>query len=557
VKAPRKEEDEMPSNTTTCRVCSRPLRTPLSIAQGVGPKCGKKVRQAMQAILDQVRQGEGVSHAQSLYALSPDELQRVMEQNVREAYLAQMRQRRRPIRIPVRVEVDSDSRSCLNEPTTVTWIDADHAVVESDGGGRYETTNTSCTCPHFLHRLSRDPERAAEGCRHMQAMRLARQQVAQQRRERRRQARQEPVLPVEVHEENRLTFAQIDWTEEAQREEVLNIWRQNRVFDGIYMSRDEQAWQTLQERAGQDWDYQYENVLGGTGVSFGVELEVEFDSQSQRTAALNELYQEQLTFTNQMQGYHSEGRSGFWKAERDGSLGSYGVEIVSPVLYDTPDNWKQIEKATEILRRHGAKTTNRCGGHIHVGIAPLDHRTYSWQRLARIGVGFERQFYRMGGANSESYRQSGQPGQHRGSSYAKPLEWISFGGNAEATAARRQISSERYKIFNTTNIDHLNPRLRKPAVEMRYPNGSIDHRQIQAQIQVANAVVHQAAAIRNDSPQSEFTPRFSETSRHLRYRDRSVSTSREEANFREFLDVLGNPHDRLAATWLWVRGKAE
>lgn len=547
----------MPSNTAACRVCSRPLRTPLSIAQGVGPKCGKKVRQAMQAILDQVRQGEGVPHAQSLYALSPEELQRVMEQDVREAYLAQRRQRRRPIRIPVRVEVDSDSRSCLNEPTTVTWIDADHAVVQSDGGGRYETTNTSCTCPHFLQRLSRDPEQAAEGCRHMQAMRLARQQVTQQRRERRRQTRQEPVLPVEVHEENRLTFAQIDWTEEAQREGVLNIWRQNRAFDGVYISRDEQAWQTLKEKAVQDWEYQYENVLGGTGVSFGVELEVEFDNQSQRNAALNALYQEQLTFTNQMQGYHSEGRSGFWKAERDGSLGGYGVEIVSPVLYDTPDNWRQLEKTTEILRRHGAKVTNRCGGHIHIGIAPLDHRTYSWQRLARIGVSFERQFYRMGGADSESYRQSGQPGQHRGSSYAKPLERISFGGNAEATAARRQISSERYKIFNTTNIDHMNPRLRKPAVEMRYPNGSIDHRQIQAQIQVANAVVHQAAAIRNDSPQSEFTPRFSETSRHLRYHDRSVSPHREEANFREFLDVLGNPQDRLAATWLWARGKAE
>jgi len=172
----------------------------------------------------------------------------------------------------------------------------------------------------------------------------------------------------------------------------------------------------------------------------------------------------------------------------------------------------------------------------------------------RIGVAFERQFYRMGAADAERYRREGLPGVHRGTRYAQPLPRnLSFGGGVSAAEARRRISAVdgRYTIFNTTNIDRVYGR---PAIEFRYPNGTLDHRQIQAQIQVANAVVHQAAVIRNDSPQSPFTPRFSEYDRHVcRFDD--VSAEMEKQNFREFLDVLANPADRLAATWLWLRGR--
>lgn len=53
----------------------------------------------------------------------------------------------------------------------------------------------------------------------------------------------------------------------------------------------------------------------------------------------------------------------------------------------------------------------------------------------------------------------------------------------------------------------------------------------------------------------EFTPRFGERSQHMRFYD-TVTEDEEEQNFREFLDVLANPQDRLAATWLWLRGRS-
>jgi hypothetical protein len=158
----------------------------------------------------------------------------------------------------------------------------------------------------------------------------------------------------------------------------------------------------------------------------------------------------------------------------------------------------------------------------------------------------------MGGADSERFRTDGQPGRHRGTSYANPLSAsLSFDGQVSAQEARRRLSSNsRYTILNATNVDGRG----RPAIEMRYPNGTLDHRQIQAQVQVANAIVHQAAVIRNDSPLSEFSPRFGERDKHLRFSDRP-GAEQEERNFRAFLDVLGNPQDRLAATWLWLRGR--
>ncbi|CAH8248473.1 amidoligase family protein [Paenibacillus melissococcoides] len=366
--------------------------------------------------------------------------------------------------------------------------------------------------------------------------------------------RLQPITPDILREAER-GFSEINWIDDEIRENVLDVWRENRAFDGIYMSEDDAAWDQLRADAEADWIYKYENVLGGTGNTFGVELEVELERFSASSEILEALRREGITDQTQVNYYHgTRSRPGMWCIERDGSLDN-GIEIVSPILMDRREDWEKLQRVTEILKEHGAFVNSNCGGHIHIGIGPLDHRTYSWQRLARIGLGYERLFYRMGGADSEAYRINGFRGQHRGDNYAAPFssEARNIVGTDTAVRARRQISSSRYRMFNTTNIDaSLRP---KPTVEMRYPNGSLDCKQWQTQIQVANAVVHQSGVIRNDSPQSAFTPGLYQTSSQLRRSD-MCNEATETMYFRRFLDVLGNRDDRLAATWLFLRGQA-
>ena len=98
-------------------------------------------------------------------------------------------------------------------------------------------------------------------------------------------------------------------------------------------------------------------------------------------------------------------------------------------------------------------------------------------------------------------------------------------------------------------------------IEFRYPNGSLDERQIQTQVIVANAMMHQAATITNGHPLSDTTPRFSERSEQIRRNDVVMKQAddprrmeAEEKAFRRFLDFLGHPANRKAAAWLWKRG---
>ena len=535
-----------------CRVCHRPLRSLISVQQGVGPVCMRRVRAQIAAFLASGGEVSGNQH----YAMTPEELQNLAEAQVQRDYREQ-RAANRQLPAPMTVDLESATRGTV-DPVEVQFVNGrlNSAVTRSASGHTYQTTDQVCSCPDFTHRRSRNETLRAEGCRHIRAVRLARDQVRGIRQDRPVEPPQQTTATADVvtiHEENRRTLAQIDWTEDAAREQALNIWRENRAFDGTFMSRDEQAWNEMKREARQEREYQYENVLGGTGNTFGVELEVVFSSDYDKSRALVALYREGLISSPTQFRYHSSNfvPPGMWRAERDGSLGLNGLEVISPVLKDDPESWSKLEAVTKILREQGAKVTKKCGGHVHIGIAPLDHRTYSWQRLARIGRAYEHQFYKIGGANSDRYRNSRRLGSHRGTKYAKPLPTNAIDDTMTIQDVRRAIDgNDRRTIFNATNIDKG---FRRNALEMRYPNGSIDHRQIQAQVQIANAVVHQAAVIRNDSPLSEFTPRLSEGSLQLP-RSEYVESQVEENNFRRFLDVLGNKQDRLAATWLWLRG---
>lgn len=538
-----------------CQVCNRPLRSQASQLVGMGPVCAKRVNGILQDTLQET----------AASGVIPNRAARLMEAIVaaQQAYRERIRRRRQRPEEPAPANVPEDrtisgiasATRGGEEEVQVEFSDQEHAVVRSASGRVYNTTATTCSCPHFVHRL----QHSGGQCRHIQAFHAALEgqtTVASQTESSSQDAPRIIEITEDLHIQNRTQFFQnIDWEDEDARESVLAIWRQNRAFDGIYLSQDDDAWEEIKEIATQDWEYRYENVLGGTGNSFGVELEFEMPNSVSGRDVAHILYEAGILERPETFGYHSGANRvgpGFWRLERDGSLDN-GLELVSPVLFDSPEHWQQIEKATKALREVGAFVNENTGGHVHIGIAPLDHRAYSWQRLARIGLGYEQIFYRMGGADSQQYSLTGRPGTHRGRYYTQPLPNSAqlIRGTDTGETARMRLGDERYTMFNATNVDASYGR--KPTLEMRYPNGTLDHRQVQAQVIVANSVIHQAAVIRNDSPQSAFTPGLMDTRNHLRLNN-NVTQADEETSFRKFLDVLGNQNDRLAATWLYMRG---
>ena len=548
-----------------CRICNRKLTNARSMSVSMGPTCAKRFGVIFE---------EALAYARTIgRQLDTGLLQNHVIIAAQDAYRERIRRSRQGIE-PAQAEppVPEDQTVAVwsatrgeTEDIRVEFDDANHGRTISESGHTYETTANSCTCPHYVHRIQGSNRIQGSGggaCRHMEAFRQAQNfdpsavpntDVSPGHAFSDRVRR---IVDQDMHQRALQRFSEVDWAEEEAREGVLQTWRENRAFDGVYMSRDDSAWKELRERARGDLEYRYENVLGGTGNSFGIEIEVEFPPSRSINEVARALYDADIIDNPVVHGYHagaSQTGPGYFRLERDGSL-NHGVELISPVLFDTPEAWQKIERATEILKNMGGRTNQNTGGHIHIGIAPLDHRTYSWQRLARIGLAYEKQFFRMGGADADLFARSGQPGIHRRGVYSTglPSNIVTLRGTATAEAARRSFGA-RYSMFNTTNVDASYGR--KPTVEMRYPNSTLNAKQWQAQIQVANAVVHQAAVIRNDSVQNQFTPGLLQSNQHLRHND-NCSEQMSDDNFRKFLDVLGNEEDRLAATWLYTRGRA-
>jgi len=564
----------MPSSTvsTACRVCHRPLRALISVALGVGPVCIKRAREAMATLQAQMRNSRASTTMsfEQQYGLSQEELRLLSERATRTAYLERIRNGRstRPTTEQVVVTEDSRTRRTQNEALTVEWLTDDTALVHSSGSDRtYAVTEHSCTCENYRHYVVRHPEQRPNGCRHMAAYRGA-LGIAVHQHPSIQPADSVPTSeamarPGIINPTPRIVdptraivrpgFAGIDYTDEALREQVLAIWRENRAWDGVWMREDQAAFDRLMAETEEEWEYITDgSVLGGTGNTFGVELEMEFDRDGAWDRVARDLFSEGLSQFSSRQGYHTSGL--LWIPTRDGSLNGGGLEIVSPVLQDRPEDWEQLRRVLEIAKFHGAKVNANTGCHTNVGAGPQDSRTFSWQRLARAAIAHEATLYRIGGANSEAYRNHQGPGKHRGTGYISPMASdLSFSGNASPETARQRIRSAGHtSMINTTHDNRI---------EFRYPNGSLDERQIQTQVIVANAMMHQAATITNGHPLSDTTPRFSERSEQIRRNDVVMKQAddprrmaAEEKAFRRFLDFLGHPANRKAAAWLWKRG---
>lgn len=291
----------------------------------------------------------------------------------------------------------------------------------------------------------------------------------------------------------------IDGENETSRSSINNIAED----DGFFYSDNEEEFSATLERArGEGIEYEYRNALNGSDATF--RLEIEFVG-GDPDAIARDLYQMGICAYDRRVSYHSPSVSGKWKLELDSSvsMGSQGGELISPVLRDNPKTWRQIETVCEVAKRHGARIDYHCGGHVHVGMDSLDTARQRWKRFFRLIRGFEDEIYRMAGGTEGRVRRNYLR-------YATP-----FRGRAEEGINRRfrmenqedvqRLCSEisgrnRYHGINLTNIYEYS----KPnTVEFRYFNSSLDPRQLQANVKLANGIIMAAEKARTRSNQTD------------------------------------------------------
>lgn len=390
------------------------------------------------------------------------------------------------------------------------------AEVISSSGMNYTVNyeDGTCDCMHYIQRQER--------CRHIDAANIAAGQVIEGN------GNQEFNINTAVAQR----ISQ-DAIEEAHRNQIFAELEDDNFF---YLDNEDEFNEKL--RNGIEVPYDYENALNGSNITFGIELEFVGGNAD---AIARELYDLGICGYDHRVGYHSPGINGKWKLERDGTVssGGSGGELVSPVLRDTPETWRNIEKICEVAKRHGATIDQRCGGHVHIGMEPLDTARQRWRRFFKVISGYEECIYRASGGDEGRIRRGHIDYASTFADRANygSTTYISMDNeNDVIDLARRVSNNNRYYGINLTNITNSS----KPdTVEFRYFNGSLNAKQIQANVKLASGIIMASEKARTKDVESislNVTEAFKRRGNLLN--NHNVTEERSNKKIAEFMDII-------------------
>ncbi|MFT8349213.1 amidoligase family protein [Clostridium saccharoperbutylacetonicum] len=413
----------------------------------------------------------------------------------------------------IQVQIESRTRGGIETVGVNFREEPGIADVSSVSGNTYEVDyeNETCNCMHYRMRETR--------CRHIDAVETA---MGQARRSNLTSSASANAIEARSN---------LDSIEDQERDLILQD-----QFDDEHFYLDNMDEFEDKLRNGVEVEYEYDNVLNGSDITFGVELEFVGGNAN---AIARDLYNEGICSDPERLGYHRRSSNpNLWKLESDSSVssGSQGGELVSPILKDTPQTWRNIERICEIAKRHGATVNGRCGGHVHVGIDPLDTARQRWKRLFKVVSGYEECIYRAAGGDNGVIRRGYDH-------YAMPFRNKALMGIQSRITMndehdlRNMVGSmiaTRYYGLNLKNISEN----RAKTVEFRYFNGSLNPKQIQANVKLAAGVVMAARKNRTRDIQSiGFGVSESFKRRGNMVNNFDETNSRSSKKLAEFLDI--------------------
>lgn len=243
------------------------------------------------------------------------------------------------------------------------------------------------------------------------------------------------------------------------------------------------------------------NVLspdGGPSRRFGVELEFQIRPDVSKYDALRhigqELHAEGLTTQSGQQEYHQGESDAYsaWTFEHDDTVDG---EIVSPVLNDDEESWKQLEKVCEVIKRNGGVATVKTGGHVHVSSGTYGFSAAKYTELARMMKDREDVLYRLA-SNPHS-------GRHRGMRWCPPNIADVDSHVPAGVQAHYDVYTQSGEERSALNLKGVNSQPEKDHVEFRLWDGSLDPAVIQQQIKISAAMVDRAEVVVEKTGASE------------------------------------------------------
>lgn len=173
-----------------------------------------------------------------------------------------------------------------------------------------------------------------------------------------------------------------------------------------------------------------------------------------------------------------------WKSKKERTL-IHGVEVISPKLYDNKNDMQDLYLMTSLMKEFGLETSQRCGGHIHLGADYLDTKE-SFENLWLLWLQNEKIIYRLCNTANENFRDNVE-------SFASPIS-KNFDGDKESLITNIKNCKTRDELVlvlkNSQRIYGKNSGIsfnninnsEKNTIEFRISNGTLDFEEIKNNI---------------------------------------------------------------------------
>lgn len=156
-----------------------------------------------------------------------------------------------------------------------------------------------------------------------------------------------------------------------------------------------------------------------------------------------------------------------------------GGELSSKILTDKPSSWQELKDICNILKHYKAMTDDTCSNHIRVSLASIKNERYFFEVLSKLIAIFDSDITRFYMGDEYHHRQSSYE-------YARPignhiLEYIN-NVDFQSDDYFYQFTHNGIALFERRDTINLSEYLSKKLIEIRYPNGTINHKTIQNNI---------------------------------------------------------------------------
>ncbi len=135
----------------------------------------------------------------------------------------------------------------------------------------------------------------------------------------------------------------------------------------MYLKHPKELYKILKEQG-----FLYRSLLNiDSNITFGTEIEYRYADYNRVSEVVKKTFGDAKTLYSNWQNTYDNTVSQHYKTISGEVL--LGGEVISPILTDNENNWKDLEKALNIIINLNGIVDENCGGHIHIGANILEN----------------------------------------------------------------------------------------------------------------------------------------------------------------------------------------